>query len=57
MSTGSRYSHRPNGCLLIEQADGACGDSLVGDLHSYSTIRERVDCTPQTVATWKAVSG
>ena len=27
---------------------------LLTDGHSYSTICERVDCTPQTIATWKA---
>ena len=27
---------------------------LLHDGHPYSTICERVDCTPQTVATWKA---
>lgn len=26
---------------------------LLTDGHSYSTICERVDCTPQTIATWK----
>ena len=27
---------------------------LLPEGHSYSTICERVDCTPQTIATWKA---
>jgi transposase len=27
---------------------------LLTDGHSYSTICERIDCTPQTIATWKA---
>ena len=27
---------------------------LLADGHSYSTIGERVDCTAQTIATWKA---
>ena len=27
---------------------------LLADGYSYSTIGERVDCTPQTIATWKA---
>jgi transposase len=27
---------------------------LLADGHSYSTICERVDCTPQTIAIWKA---
>jgi transposase len=27
---------------------------LLADGHSYSTICERIDCTPQTIATWKA---
>ena len=27
---------------------------LLADGYSYTTICERVDCTPQTIATWKA---